>query len=539
MSFQIIVARYTENLEWVNRLSNLYDLKENNFPPIVVYNKGESIDTNIFAIKPSIIERQNIGREVESFLYHIIMNYDNLPDYLIFVQGDPFSHMNVTETNICSNIENLLLHGVDDTKCLFTNPFNEDDYTFTSLHTKQYFSLLFDTLNVPVVYKFSAGCQYIVPKKNILLRSFNFYSNLHSMTLNTSVLTSIEAHDESSNNMFERKSICGWTLERLLLYIFTDSYPSNPFMERKRYLVTGGAGFIGSNLIKELLTSEDTPNIVVIDNMSTGNEEYLNTVEIKENITLFKTSILDENSFFRVGKVDGIFHFSAMSKVLPSLENKDMVNFCVEQNILGTVNLLKYASSFQPPIKVIYSASSTCYGLNDIPNVETDSVNCQTPYALSKYCGELYCDLFYRLYSVPSVRLRYFMVYGPNEPSEGAYAVVTGIFLKRKKENKPLLIHGDGSQTRDFVHVKDVCRANILAMQNKDLVNDTINVGTGEMVSIKQLADFISPNQIFVEARKVDLKHTLADVSMLKGKLNWTPELKIKDYLAEEISRIN
>jgi UDP-glucose 4-epimerase len=123
------------------------------------------------------------------------------------------------------------------------------------------------------------------------------------------------------------------------------------------------------------------------------------------------------------------------------------------------------------------------------------------------------------------------MVYGPNEPSEGAYAVVTGIFLKRKKENKTLVIHGDGEQTRDFVHVKDVCRANILAMHNDNLINETINVGTGEMISIKQLADLISPNQTFVEARKTDMIHTLADVTKLKEKLNWVPDMKIKDYL--------
>jgi UDP-glucose 4-epimerase len=123
------------------------------------------------------------------------------------------------------------------------------------------------------------------------------------------------------------------------------------------------------------------------------------------------------------------------------------------------------------------------------------------------------------------------MVYGHNEPSEGSYAIVTGIFLKRKRENLPLIIHGDGSQTRDFVHVDDVCKANILAMNNSDLVNDTINVGTGEMVSIKELADLISPNQIHIEKRKVDLQHTLCDTTKLFEKLNWIPDKKIKDYI--------
>jgi nucleoside-diphosphate-sugar epimerase len=127
------------------------------------------------------------------------------------------------------------------------------------------------------------------------------------------------------------------------------------------------------------------------------------------------------------------------------------------------------------------------------------------------------------------------MVYGPNEPSSGSYAIVTGIFLKRKKDGLPLLIHGDGSQTRDFVHVDDICYANILAMNNDDLINETINVGTGEMISIKELANMISTNQINIESRKIDLKNTLCDINKLKNKLNWIPTKKIKDYIENEI----
>jgi nucleoside-diphosphate-sugar epimerase len=293
---------------------------------------------------------------------------------------------------------------------------------------------------------------------------------------------------------------------------------------QQKFLITGGAGFIGSRLVNQL--SKDH-KIVVIDNLSTGNIEY---IQMNENIQFINGSILDSQIFEKVGNVDGIFHFAAMSKVLPSLENKDMVNFCVEQNILGTVNILKFAGSFEKPIKVVYSASSTAYGMNPIPNIETQTPDCQTPYALSKYCGELFCELFYKLYNVPSVRLKYFMVYGPNEPSTGSYAIVTGIFLKRKKQGLPLLIHGDGLQTRDFIHVDDICQANILAMKS-NLLNETINVGTGEMISIKELADLISPLQEYTEGRKVDLKHTLCDTTKCKEKLGWVPTKKIKEYI--------
>jgi nucleoside-diphosphate-sugar epimerase len=295
-------------------------------------------------------------------------------------------------------------------------------------------------------------------------------------------------------------------------------------MKQKRYLITGGAGFIGSTLVNRL---SENHNLVVIDNLFTGNLSY---IKPNDNIHFIQGDILDMNTLYVSGYVDGIYHFAAMSKVLPSLENKDMINFCVEQNIVGTINILKHASSFIRPMKVVYSASSTYYGLNSIPNIETQHQDCQTPYALSKYCGELYCELFYKLYNVPSVRLKYFMVYGPNEPSSGSYAIVTGIFLKRVKEGLPLLIHGDGSQTRDFVHVDDICHANILAM-NLDLTNDTINVGTGEMISIKELANLISPNQIHIESRKIDLKHTLCETTRLKNTFNWIPTKRIKDYM--------
>ncbi len=296
-------------------------------------------------------------------------------------------------------------------------------------------------------------------------------------------------------------------------------------MKQRRYLITGGAGFIGSTLVNRL--SRDN-SVVVVDNLITGN---IDNIKMNDNIQFINGNILDNDILKSVGCVDGIFHLAAMSKVLPSLESPDMIDFCVQQNISGTINILKYANSYTPPIKVIYSASSTYYGLNPVPHIESQLPDCQTPYALSKYCGELYCEMFSRLYNVPTVRLRYFMVFGPNEPSTGPYAVVTGIFLKRKRENLPLLIHGDGSQTRDFVHVEDVCNANILARENKELINDTINVGTGTMISIKELADLISPNQKYVEKRKIDLNATLCETTKLKEKLNWIPINYIQNYI--------
>ena len=507
MSYTIVIARFRESLEWTKKM---------NMSNIVIYNKSGDILDNA-------INKPNIGREVESFFYHIVNNYNNLPDYLILLQGNPFDHMRgINPNNFQQNINMAINSNLKEASPLFAPPNPEPFTLFPSMMTKSYYQLFFDG-PLPNKLLYASGCQYIIPRDQILARPIQFYMKIHAMTLNTNVLQFQEAHH--GKPVFDYNSIHGWCLERLLFFIFCKHIPISDFMKQKRYLVTGGAGFIGSNLVNIL--SKDN-NIVVIDNLCTGNSDY---ISMNNNIHFINGNVLDNNKLLLAGYVDGIFHFAAMSKVLPSLENKDMVDFCVQQNVLGTISVLKYASSYKNPIKVVYSASSTYYGLNPIPNVETQSPDCQTPYALSKYCGELYCELFYKLYNVPTVRLKYFMVYGHNEPSEGSYAIVTGIFLKRKRENLPLIIHGDGSQTRDFVHVDDVCKANILAMNNSDLVNDTINVGTGEMVSIKELADLISPNQIHIEKRKVDLQHTLCDTTKLFEKLNWIPDKKIKDYI--------
>jgi len=513
-TYTLVIAKYNESVDWVNKMN-----KDN----VIIYNKGTSCNQ-------SVISKKNIGREVESFMYHIVNNYYTLPDYLVFVQGHPFDHFDteyIDEDNFQSKLDALIESKPTDVQHLFRKIYVEDHYHYPSMKTPEYYSLFFDS-PVPPKSIFASGCQYIVPKENILSRPIQFYMKVHAMTLNTTVLT--ERESSFGNVPFDIMSINGWCLERLLLQLFSKNIPSSPFMCKKRYLITGGAGFIGSRLVN-ILSKENS--IVVIDNLCTGNINY---IHMNSNIQYIQGDILNNDIFTRVGYIDGIFHFAAMSKVLPSLDNKDMMNFCVEQNVLGTINVFKYASSFNRAIKVIYSASSTYYGLNDIPNVETQPQDCQTPYALSKFCGELFCELFYRMYKVPNVRLKYFMVYGPNEPSNGSYAIVTGIFLKRKREGLPLIIHGDGMQTRDFVHVDDICKANILAMNNAELVNDTINVGTGEMISIKELADLISPNQEFIEKRQVDLQHTLCDTTRLNEKLGWVPENKIRQYILSSLS---
>jgi UDP-glucose 4-epimerase len=182
--------------------------------------------------------------------------------------------------------------------------------------------------------------------------------------------------------------------------------------------------------------------------------------------------------------------------------------------------------------RFIYSGSSTCYGNRPIPHRENDAPDLLNIYALTKRVGEQYCLLFDEHFDLPAVVLRYFSVYGPRQPETGAYALVLGIFLRRFADNAVLEIHGDGLQTRDFVHVRDVVAANIAAYQS-DVRGEAFNVGSGEAFSVKQLADMISPRQVHTEGRKGDSAATLADISKIKAALGWSPQISFADGLKE------
>jgi UDP-glucose 4-epimerase len=293
-------------------------------------------------------------------------------------------------------------------------------------------------------------------------------------------------------------------------------------MNQQTFLVTGGAGFIGSHMTEFLLSLGH--RVRVLDNLSQGRRAW-----VPEASEFLEGDIAVADVCQRaVEGVDGVFHMAAMSKVAPSIER---IEFCTEQNVLGTQNLL--VACRQAKIKkLVYSGSSTYYGLQAPPHHEDLLPDCLNPYALSKYVGEQYCGLFTRLYGLPTISLRYFNVYGPRQPREGAYALVMGIFLDQFKRGEPLTIHGDGSQRRDFVHVRDVVGANWAAYQS-DVQNTVLNVGTGTNISIKELADMISKEQIFQPRRRGDAEITLADISRIKALTGWQPKVRFADGLAE------
>jgi UDP-glucose 4-epimerase len=285
--------------------------------------------------------------------------------------------------------------------------------------------------------------------------------------------------------------------------------------------VTGGAGFIGSNLVDKLI--DEGHKVFVIDNLLSGKKENINRKAI-----FYKADIchLDKISPLFKG-VDYVFHLAANPKVVFSVENPIESN---QINVDGTLNVL-YASYKNKVKRLIFASSAAVYGnIKKLPLKENMTPKPISPYGLHKLIGEYYCKLFSNLYNLETVCLRYFNVYGPRMDPNGPYALVIGKFLKLRKENRPLTIYGDGKQTRDFVYVDDVIKANILAMKSKKVGSgEVINICSGRNYSINYIAKLIGGKKIYLPARKGEMKHTLGDNSLAKKLLGWKPEISLEE----------
>jgi len=290
-------------------------------------------------------------------------------------------------------------------------------------------------------------------------------------------------------------------------------------------LVTGGAGFIGSNLVDKLI--ELGHQVTIIDNLSTGKKEYLNS-----KAKFHKLDISDLNKIEPVFKdIDYVFHLAAQPRIQPSIKDPATSH---QNNVAGTLNVL-IAAKDNKVKKVIYSASSSAYGdQKQLPLNEDMKPQPKTPYSVFKWVGEEYCKLFSSLYNLSTVSLRYFNVYGSRQSTEGAYATVIGIFLRQAKNNQLLTIVGDGEQTRDFTSVKDVVQANILAMKaDKASKGEIINIGTGKGYSINRVAKMISDNTTNIPPRPGEIQDTLADNTKAKQILGWEPTISLEQGIKE------
>jgi len=297
-----------------------------------------------------------------------------------------------------------------------------------------------------------------------------------------------------------------------------------------KIIVTGGAGFIGSNLTEELINQGH--EVTVIDNLAGGKKENIDPRAKFEQKDI--TELTEIKSLF--AGVDYVFHLAALPRVQFSIEHPAEAN---NANVNGTLNVL-IAAREAGVKRVVYSASSSAYGdQTEMPLRETMVVNPQSPYGLQKYIGELYCRMFSKIYQLPTVCLRYFNVYGPRQSAEGAYALVIAKFLKQKQDGKTLTITGDGTQTRDFTYVGDVVRANILAMQDDKVGSgEAINIGAGHNHSVNEIAQKIGGEIEYIPAR-LEPHDTLADISRAQKLLGWQPEVGIDEGLKRTIDWFN
>jgi UDP-glucose 4-epimerase len=286
-------------------------------------------------------------------------------------------------------------------------------------------------------------------------------------------------------------------------------------------LVTGGSGFIGSNLVNMLV--EIGHDVIVLDRVhpkiKNKNAQYY-LQDLSEPYT--KYLHLFEG-------VDNVFHLASEVSIPYCVEKP---NESMSNNVLSTMNSLE-CSRIHNIKKFIFSSTSAVYGNTlFIPSIETNQVHCMNTYSISKYTGEQLCKMYYDLYGIKTVIFRYFNVYGEGNPKSGQYAPVMSVFMEQKLKGEPLTIIGDGYQTRDFVHVSDVVLANILASQ-KELKNygEVYNVGTGKGVQIKEIADLISSYQISIPERPGEVLHSRASIDKIKNDLGWNYSKNVLDWI--------
>lgn len=297
-----------------------------------------------------------------------------------------------------------------------------------------------------------------------------------------------------------------------------------------RALVTGGAGFIGSNLVDHLL--ENDHQVIVVDNESANShdEYYWNSSATNHK---FDVSLNNLNKLVELCEnIDCIFH----------LASDVSISYCIEKpaesftnNVGSTVAVLE-AARIAKVEKVVFSSTAAIYGLTDKICAEDDKPDPLNSYSVSKLSGEYLMKMYSDLYGIKTVTLRYFNVYGARQPKTGQYAPVIGIFTRQNKEGKALTVVGDGEQTRDFVHVSDVASANLTVAENDaDFYGTVYNVGTGIATSVKQIAEMISDRIEHIPPRPAEARQSLANISKIKNTYGWQSKVILKDYIQSQL----
>ena len=294
-------------------------------------------------------------------------------------------------------------------------------------------------------------------------------------------------------------------------------------------IVTGGAGFIGSHIVEKLKRLDHM--VVVIDNEYSDNDDFhwrKDTLNVNIDITDYKALKKACTG------ADYIFHCAAEARIGPAIKNP--VN-AVNINTIGTCNVLQCAREVGAK-KVLYSSTSSGYGLNESPNIETQPDDCLNPYSVSKIAGEKLCKMYTDLYGLNTIIFRYFNVFGERAPRKGQYAPVTGIFLRQKAAGEPLTIVGDGEQRRDYIYVKDVANANVMAAisnPDDDAYGQVYNVGSGKNYSVNEIASFISDDTINIPPRVGEARNSLANIEKIRKTFAWKPEVDVQEWIKGQL----
>lgn len=293
-------------------------------------------------------------------------------------------------------------------------------------------------------------------------------------------------------------------------------------------LVTGGAGFIGSHIVDRLISLGH--EVVVIDNESSeANEKsYWNTKA--QNYKLDICDYLNTKELY--DQVDYVFHLAADARLQSTILNPVQAT---ATNTLGTNVVLQCAKEAGVK-RVIYSSTSSAYGNNPIPNIETQPDDCLNPYSVTKVAGEKLCSMYTNLFGLDTIIFRYFNVYGDRQPSVGTHALVAGIFDRQYRSNQNLTVVGDGKQRRDFVSVEDIVDINIMSATidlDRKYFGQVFNVGSATNCSVIEIAKMFDHPIIYIEARSGEAEETLANIEKVKEVFNWKPSKKIEDYIDE------
>ena len=304
-----------------------------------------------------------------------------------------------------------------------------------------------------------------------------------------------------------------------------------------KYIITGGAGFIGSHLCDYLLELKSTQKIIIIDNLKDGSKKNLKLSLKNKKVKLYKKDIKNKEKIFNLFKnIDVVFHLAAQSDIVPSIENP--VEY-YQSNVNGTLNILETMRD-QNVKKIIFAASSSCYGIPKfIPTKEIDQIDLRYPYAFSKNMAEQMIVHWSRVYNINYISLRLFNVYGPRSRTNSAYGAALGIFMKQKLSNSPYTVVGDGKQKRDFIHVRDVSKAFYKAGVSQQK-NKIFNVGSGKPVTVNYLLRLIGDQQkVYVPKRPGEPNVTHADIKKIKKFLKWKPEISIEKGIKNVLENIN